>query len=96
MLAWRDYVSLLGDMRRFYSAEIARMSVIAGSRPNGLISGAMHDGELENIITASSNVDELIEMLRSRLRTTEAAILILGTLVWGYGSVIAKFLWAFT
>ena len=97
MLAWRDLVSLLGDVRRFYSDEFARrMSDMDRSRPNGLISGAMHDGERERIVAVSSEVDELIKMLRARLHTTEAAILILGTVVWGYGSVIARFLWDLT
>ena len=102
MLAWRDLVTLFGDVRRFYADEFARrISDIDRSRPSGF--GAVRNGQLEkilvnreNIVEASSEVDELIKTLRMRLRTTEAAILILGTLVWGYGSIIAKFLWNFT
>lgn len=97
VLAWRDLVSLLGDMRKFYSDEFARrISDTDRSRPRGLISGEMHDDERKRIAPASVEVDELIDMLRARLRTTEAAILILGTIVWGYGSVIARFLWDLT
>ena len=93
MLAWRDYVSLLGDMRKFYADEIAkRLAEIDRSRPSGLITGAMHDGVREKIVAASSNIDELVAMLRFRLRTTEVAILIVGTLVQGYGSVIVRLL----
>ncbi len=91
MLAWRDYVSLLGDMRKFYADEITkRLLEIDRSRPVGLIAGAMHDGEREKIVATSSNIDELIAMLLRRLRTTEVAILIIGTLVQGYGSIIAR------
>jgi hypothetical protein len=91
MLAWRDYVSLLGDMKELYAEELAkRLSQIHKSRPSGLIAGAMHDGEREKIIAASSNIDELISILRQRL--PEVVILIIGSLVQGYGSVIARFL----
>lgn len=93
MLAWRDYVSLLGNVRTFYSKEIARrLSQLDRSRPSGLIASAMHNGEREKVVAASSDIDELILMLRRRLRTTEVVILIIGTLVQGYGSVIARFL----
>jgi len=93
MLAWRDYVSLLGDMRKIYAKEIAhRLVQIDGSRPSGLIAGTIHDGEREKVLAASSEIDELIVMLRQRLRTTEVAILTIGTLVQGYGVVIARIL----
>ena len=102
MLAWRDYVSLLGNVRRFYSREFEkRISDIDRTRPKGF--GAVPNGKLEKMLEvrekiaeASSEVDERIQMLRARLHTTEAVILILGTLVWGYGSIIAKFLWNLT
>lgn len=93
MLAWRDYVSLLGDVRKFYADEIAkRLAEFDRSRPGGLIAGAMHDGAREKVVAASTEIDELIAMLRLRLRTTEVAILIVGTLVQGYGSFTGRFL----
>ena len=93
MVTWRDYVSLLGNVEKFYEKEIKRrLAHFYASRPSSLIAGAMHDGDREQIEAASSHITEHIAMLRLRLRTTEAAIIIVGTVVQGYGSFIGRLL----
>lgn len=96
-MAWRDHVSLLGNVERFYKGEYNRLLVeLDAKRPMGIIASGMHDGKREEISAAYSNVEELIALLKQRLRTTEAAILCLGTIIWGYGSPIGNLLWSFT
>jgi hypothetical protein len=95
-MAWRDHVSLLGNVERFYKGEFKRLlAEFYAKRPTGIIASAMHDGKREEIKAACSNVEELIALLKQRLRTTEAAILCLGTIIWGYGSPIGNLLWSF-
>jgi hypothetical protein len=100
-LAWRDYVSLLGDVRKFYSNEFEkRIRTIDSTLPRGF--GALPNGRLQTMLEirqktteSLSEIDQLIQILRKRLRTTEIAILILGTVISGYGSVVGQFLWNF-
>lgn len=96
LLIRQDLISLVGNIKEFYQSTfiqlIAKMNT---SKPQGLIAGAIHEGKTEEIIAAKSDVDELIEMLRKRLRTTEAMILIIGTVVSGYGAVFGRFIWKF-
>ncbi len=93
-LAWRDHVSLLGDVERFYRDEFQRLLTnFDAARPPGIIAGAMHDGQRDKIVSAHADAHELMELLRHRLRTTEAVFLCMGTVIWGYGSIIANLLW---
>jgi hypothetical protein len=95
-MAWRDHVSLLGNVERFYKGEFKRLLVqFDAKRPTGLIASAMNDEKREEISAAGSNVEELISALKQRLRTTEAVILCIGTIIWGYGSLIGNLLWRF-
>jgi hypothetical protein len=92
-MAWRDHVQLLGRVEKFYKKEYERLLSQLDAKPRaGIISSAMHDEEREVISATSSNVKELISMLQQRLRTTEAVILCLGTLIWGYGSPVLNLL----
>lgn len=95
-MAWKDHVQLFGKVERFYQGDFKRLlAEIDARRPAGLLAAAAHDAKLEQIKTASSNFDELIAMLKQRLRTTEVAVLCLGTLIWGYGSPLGNLLWSF-
>jgi hypothetical protein len=96
-LGWRDHVSLLGNVKNIYQAQFDRLlAKLDATRPSGIVAGAIHDKGRQDIEAASMNVEELISLLRRRLRTTEVAILCLGTIVWGYGSVIGNLIWCFS
>ena len=95
-MAWRDHVSLLGNVERFYKSEYKRLlAEFDAKRPTGIIANAMNDGKREEIRSANSNVEELISSLKQRLRTTEGVILCVGTITWGYGSLIGNLLWSY-
>lgn len=95
-LTWRDLVQLVGRVEDFYRGEFARLQfVLDAQRPPGILASAMHEVNREKIEATNSEVQELIHMLKRRLRTTEAVIVCLGTLVWGYGSVVGNALWSF-
>jgi len=95
-MAWHDHVRLLGNMERFYQSEFKRLlDDLDSKRPAGIIASAIHDGRREEIRVAFSNVEELTSMLQARLRTTEAVVLCLGTIIWGYGAPMANLLWKF-
>ena len=95
-MAWRDHVNLLGNVERFYKEEYNNLlAMFDAIRPTGVIASVMHDGKREEIRAACSNVEELITLLKQRLRTTEAVILCLGTIIWGYGSPIGNLFWSF-
>lgn len=96
ILAWYDHVNKLGDMERFYKVQFSYLlAEMERSRPKGIIAGAMHDGKREQMIEVSSNLENLCAMLKLRLRTTEAIVLCIGTLVWGYGSIVGNIFWHF-
>ena len=96
-LTWRDFVNLPGKVEEFYQTEYVRLLAdFDARRPAGIIAGAMHDGKRDEIDNVRSNGEELIRMLKQRLRTTEAVIVCLGTVVWGYGSIIGNALWSFS
>jgi hypothetical protein len=96
-MAWRDHVQLLGKVEVFYQSELNRLlAQLEAIRPTGLIAYADHAAKRKEVQSACSNLDKLIAMLKQRLRTTEAAILCLGTFIWGYGSPIGNFLWRFS
>lgn len=95
-LTWRDLVSLIGNVEKLYQGEFNRLlATFDSARPPGILAGAMHNGKRKDIEAAHRNVEELTRLLRLRLRTTEAAILILGTIIWGYGSVLGNLIWRF-
>nr|WP_295781172.1 hypothetical protein [Rhodoferax sp.] len=95
-LTWRDFVQTLGNVESFYRAEYARLlRDFDAQRPTGIIAGAMHDGKREDIEAKQAYAVEMVGMLKDRLRTTEAVIVCLGTLVWGYGSPLGNALWSF-
>lgn len=90
-LAWYDYVEMLGDARLFYAKKFAeQIDNLQKSKPAGIIAGVMHDGKIAECAVTAKEVDEVTEALRKRLNKIEAVILSLGTVVWGYGSVIGK------
>lgn len=95
-MAWHDHVSLLGNVERFYKGDFKQLlAEFDAKRPIGIIANAMHDGKVAEIKAVYSNVDDLISKLKQRLRTTEAAILCIGTIIWGYGSVFGSLIWSF-
>jgi hypothetical protein len=95
-MAWRDHVQMLGRVERFYQNVFKHLAAELGAkRPSRLIATTIHDAKCEEIKAAYSDIDQLIAMLKQRLRTTEAAVLCLGTFIWGYGSPIGNLLWSF-
>ena len=95
-LAWHDHVNLLGKMEHFYRTEFARLlAAFDSQRPTGIIAGAVHDGDRAKLEEATLDLQELIRMLKRRVRTTEAVIVSLGPVIWGYGSIIGEALWSF-
>lgn len=96
-LTWRDFVSLIGNVQKLYQDEFDRLlASFDSARPPGIIAGAIHNGKRQDIEAARINTEELIKLLRWRLRTTEAIILILGTIVWGYGALLGNLFWRFS
>jgi hypothetical protein len=92
-LGWKDHIVLLGNMEKCYHDHFGRLLArLDATRPSGITAGTMHDGKRQAIETGgtNTNADELIVLLRRRLRTMEAGILCLGTVIWGYGSVIGN------
>lgn len=95
-ITWHDHVNLLGRVEDFYRAQYSRLLADFDSqRPAGIIAGGVHDGKRAELEQRKSNAEELIQMLKRRVRTTEAFVVCLGTTVWGYGSIVGNFLWSF-
>jgi hypothetical protein len=95
-MAWRDHVQLLGRVEQFYQSEFKRLlDELDAKRPTGLMAVGVHDSRRERLTATASNFDEVLSALKQRLRTTEAAVLCLGTFIWGYGVPIANLVWSF-
>lgn len=93
LVAYYDYVSLLGDMRVFYRTKFKKLlSEMESSKPKGIISGVMHDGKIDDTNTKAKEIDRLLVLARKRVNTIEATIIILGTFISGYGILIGKLL----
>jgi len=96
VVAWRDLVSLVGEVERLYEGVIGDLkSQLSATRPGGLIHGAMHDGVSKSLNDLSADFAALNDLLRKRIRTIEAIVLGIGTIVWGYGVPLGNFLWPF-
>lgn len=94
LLAYRDYVFLLGDKRVFYQNHFKKLlTKMEKSKPSGIISGVMHEGKTDNIKKDAKEIDTLLVLARQRLQTIEAIVIILGTFIWGYGAIISELIW---
>lgn len=95
-LGWKDHVSLLGKIENLYLGQFDKLlAEVDAAQPTGLIATAMQDGQREEVRNLRMTTAELITGLRKRVRTTEVAILCLGTVVWGYGSPAGNLFWSF-
>lgn len=94
-LAWRDLVSLVGDVRKLTSESMQAYLQVLDSLPQfqasalGIIGGAMAKGEEKRRIEKETErAMEQFDLLRFRIRTLEAITLAIGTFVWGFGDVV--------
>jgi len=94
-LAWRDLVSLVGDVRKLYSESMQSYLKVLDSLPRfqsselGIVGGAMAKGEEKRRIeNETEQAMEQFDLLRFRIRSLEAIVLSLGTFVWGFGDIM--------
>jgi len=95
LFAWRDHVTTLGDVKAFYKSQLDSLKETRkGSRPKGIINGAMYDHQTKEIENASKKPVELTALMIKRVRATEMTILISGTILWGYGGVVGCYMFS--
>jgi hypothetical protein len=80
-------------------------SVVGGMKHNlrmaevketkGLLSYVANEKLKEDITEQTKNTQEMFKLFHHRLRRLEAAILIIGTFIWGFGSLIGKVIYNF-
>ena len=96
LLTWRDLAGLLGEVEKIYEHELSTMQRSLDARKStSLYEQAHQNRERTEAIDPQSQIVEVVALMRLRLRTTEAAILSIGTVVWGYGAPICGYLWPF-
>lgn len=99
-LAWRDFVTSIGDVRKLYSETIQNYlkvlddaPVFDPSKPGGIISQAIEVGQKRREIESQRDrALVLCDALRFRIRTTEAFLLGFGTFISGYGSLVPSYI----
>jgi hypothetical protein len=84
---------------------IVEESVVGGMKNNlgmaevketkGLVSYAANEKLKEDITEQTKNTKEMFKLFHHRLRRLEASILIIGTFIWGFGSLIGKVIYNF-
>jgi len=100
-VAWRDLVGRVNWFKTMAERAIhAELIKLNSEQPKGLLNSSKIQAEEYEAICSElnkyhSSMSGLIAQLQHRLRTIEAITLILGTFVWGYGSVIGKLIYAF-
>lgn len=91
---FRDFATTTGKYGDAKRKELlALISKYESVSPQGIINTAMHNGNIENMKHDEMEFTGLIKLMIKRLRITEATILILGTFLNGYGSVIFQYIW---
>jgi hypothetical protein len=104
-LAWKDLVSVVGEVDRLYQGQVKTLKArVETVRPRGLINAAVQADNAESVALpdgSRTSLDEfatemaaLTKLLRKRLRTIEAVVLGIGTIVWGYGAPVGNLVWA--
>lgn len=95
LLALRDVNGKIDWFKGYTEFTISENISHLRNNNSGLLRSAINES-IENDLTAlSGEVQLILKKLKQRIRTVEASTLILGTFVWGYGSIIGDFVYAF-
>lgn len=90
-VAWRDLSGRIEWFEGMVTRSIEKeIMIIKNKDSKGLISSAIDSANEEKLTQFKKSVSELTEVMKYRLRTIEAFTLIIGTFIWGYGSVIGN------
>ncbi|KQC08983.1 MAG: hypothetical protein APR62_03620 [Smithella sp. SDB] len=92
-IAWRDIVSLAGNIEKLYEGDIEKqLTQLKMARPKGIVAGSVYDSQINEIDADRAEFKKVISLLRKRIRTIEAMVLCIGTIVWGYGMPFVNFI----
>lgn len=80
--------SLVGGMKHNL-----RMAEVKETK--GLLSYAANEKLKNDISEQTKNTQEMFKLFHHRLRRLEAAILIIGTFIWGFGSLMGNLIYSF-
>ncbi len=89
-ITWQDYTKRFGEYHEAKRSElVALIAKYDSNAPKGLIGRAIHQGGIEKLKEGvEDEMSSLTLLMIKRSRYTEAAILIFGTFLNGFGSVI--------
>ena len=95
-VAWRDIAGRVQWFENVAKQTIRKeLTNLQTSEPRGLIAHAQREAVETKLEDHSKSLDELFALLRRRLRSLEAATLIFGTFISGYGTIIGTFMHKF-
>jgi hypothetical protein len=86
-LAWRDLTGKI-DWAKEYAIDEFDKTILALQSEGGLIKRAMNMPRIEELNGQSAEIQKQLAAAKIRARSYEALALIIGTLIWGYGSYL--------
>ena len=97
IVAWKD---ITGNLQAYINAIIDVLAKKIQEIENGSTRGLLYSGrknseDKSRLKSYNDKLQELDRLMKLRLKTLEVFILILGTLVWGYGDLIGNLLYKF-
>ena len=90
LLAWRDVTGNIEWFKIHTKLKINSEIIELQKNTSGIVNGAIQAGKQKTLNELKAEVQKLLDALKSRIRTIEATVLIIGTLIWAYGSIIGK------
>jgi len=96
VIAWKDFSDHIKWFESMAKDCINReLSAIRNEKVTGLISYAIKSAKEDRVNLLSNSIDDLFERLQKRLRVIEVFTLAIGTIIWGYGSVLGNIIFQF-
>lgn len=93
IVAWKD---ITGDLEAYMNMLAKNIQERESNSTRGLLyTGGKNSEENNQLESYKAKLQELVRLMKLRLKAIEVCILTLGTLVWGYGDLIGNLLYEF-
>jgi hypothetical protein len=90
LLAWRDLTGKIEVSKNYVNSRFYSKITELQNNTSGIVNREIQTGEQIKLDKSKTEVQNLFDIIINRIRTIEAIVLIAGTLIWSYGSIVAK------
>jgi hypothetical protein len=95
LLAWSDVTGRIKLVKSRVKSETNSQIIASQQKEKGIINGYIQENKQGDLKASNEDIQKCLDAILNRIRTIEAIVLITGTFVWGYGSVVANHIYTF-